>query len=224
MEVLAIIPARAGSKGVPGKNIRPLAGRPLVAHTIEHARAAPIVTRIVVSTDGAAIAQVASGCGAEVIRRPPAISGDTATSESALRHVLDTLREAEDYQHDLVVFLQCTSPIRAPDDIQRAVQTLLAEGADSLLSVTPSHRFLWKRRGDTVESINYDYRQRPRRQDHDPEFAENGSIYVFRPWVLLHENNRLGGRIALYAMGPWSWIDIDSLQDFALCEWVLEQL
>lgn len=223
MSILAIIPARAGSKGIPGKNIKPLAGKPLIAHSIEQARNSDLVTRIVVSTDGDQIAQVARDYGAEVITRPAEISGDTATSESALLHALYTLHETEAYDPDLIVFLQCTSPIRQPHDIDRAIQTLRDANADSLLSVVPSHRFLWGIREGTVKSLNYDFRSRPRRQDREPEYAENGSIYVLKPSILRQQQNRLGGKIALYVMDAWSAVDIDDPEDFELCEWILSK-
>jgi N-acylneuraminate cytidylyltransferase len=221
MHTLAIIPARGGSKGIPGKNLRPLAGRPLLAHTVLQATAASLVSRVVVSTDDEAIAAVARAYGADVVRRPEAISGDTASSESALLDALDQLERGEGYRPDLIVFLQCTSPLRRPADIDSAITTLVEQGADSLLSVVPSHRFLWRQADGGGEPVNYDYRSRPRRQDRAPEYWENGSIYVLRPWVLRQHNNRLGGKIALYAMTERSGVDIDSPEDFALCEWVM---
>jgi N-acylneuraminate cytidylyltransferase len=84
-----------------------------------------------------------------------------------------------------------------------------------------AHRFVWRERNGEAQSVNYDYRVRPRRQEMPPEFVENGSIYVFKPWVLRTFNNRLGGKITFYVMGYWSAIDIDSQDDLALCEWVL---
>lgn len=219
-EVVAIIPARGGSKGIPRKNVRLLAGKPLLAYTVEQARAAAAVTRVVVSTDDAEIAAVARRYGAEVIDRPAAISGDTATSESALLHALDALG-AQGVQPELVVFLQCTSPFRAPGDIDAAVATLRARGADSLLSVVPSHAFLWSERDGRAAPLNYDYRSRPRRQDRAPEYRENGSIYVFKPWVLRELGNRLGGAIALYIMDEAQGLDIDGPFDWQWAEWWL---
>ena len=110
LKTLAIIPARGGSKGIPRKNVRLVAGKPLVAHSIEHARNTPAIQRVIVSTDDQEIADVARQYGAEVVLRPADISGDTATSESALVHVLDTLKEQENYEPDRVVFLQCKPP------------------------------------------------------------------------------------------------------------------
>lgn len=221
-EVLAIIPARGGSTGIPRKNLQTLAGKTLVAHTIEAALSARSVNRVIVSTDDTEIAEAARRYGANVVARPPEISGNAASSESALLHVLDHLKNTEGYEPDLVVFLQCTSPIRRPDDIDNAVQTLLDSDADSLLSVSPSHRFLWRVKDNEVKSVNYDYRHRPRRQEHSPEYVENGSIYVFKPWVLREFKNRLGGKIALYEMHYWSPFEIDTLEDLALCEWIMQ--
>jgi CMP-N,N'-diacetyllegionaminic acid synthase len=222
--VLALVPARGGSKGIPGKNVRPLAGKPLLAHTLEQALGARTPMRVVVSTDDDEIAEVAFSCGAEVVRRPDALAGDTASSESALLHALDALEAADGYIPELVVFLQCTSPLRRPGDIDGAVEALRAAGADSLLSVVASHRFLWRIGPEgAAESVNYDWRRRPRRQDRAAEYAENGSIYVFRPAVLRQGGNRLGGRIALYEMDEWSAVDIDSPADFELAGWLMER-
>ena len=221
MSIICISPARGGSKRLPGKNLRPLRGRALVAHSIEHARRARHVDRTVVSTDDDAIADVARAAGAEVVRRPPELASDTATSEAALVHVLDALREREGYEPELVVFLQCTSPVRTPDDIDAAVETLRKETADSLFSVTDSRWLLWRRQHDELTSLNYDYRRRQRDQDHPDEYRENGSIYVFKPWVLRQSANRLGGRMAIYPMDYWSSFQVDATEDLELVEWIL---
>jgi N-acylneuraminate cytidylyltransferase len=220
---LGIIPARGGSKGVPRKNILPLAGKPLLAHTIDQALASESLTQVVVSTDDAEIGAVAREYEADVIWRPAALATDTATSESALLHALNQLSETGNPDPDLVVFLQATSPVRGADDIDQAVDTLLSADADSLLSVTASHRFLWRKDSSGWTSLNYDHRSRPRRQDRPPEYAENGSIYVFKPWVLRQLNNRLGGKISIYEMDYWQSFEIDTEEDFALCEWILER-
>ena len=120
------------------------------------------------------------------------------------------------------MFLQCTSPLRGPRDIDDAIQTLIRERADSLLSVVPSHRFLWRKSEAGADAINYDYQNRPRRQDMEPEFAENGSIYVFKPSILHTYMNRLAGQIALHVMNPWSAVDIDAPDDLQLAEWILQ--
>lgn len=221
MTILAIIPARGGSKGLPGKNIRHLAGKPLIAHTIEQAKRSRYVTRVMVTTDSHAIADIAKQFGAEVLIRPQAISGDTATSESALLHCLDELRATEGYEPDLVCFLQCTSPIRTEIDIDEAIEQLRRENADSLLTVSPSHRFLWRNSPAGAVPINYDAAKRPRRQDMEPQYIENGSFYLFKPELLIRESNRLGGRIAFHVMSDAAAHEIDSAYDFEYIESLL---
>jgi N-acylneuraminate cytidylyltransferase len=222
-DILAIIPARGGSKGILNKNIRPLAGKPLIVHTIEHALAARAVTRVIVSTDSAAIAEISRAAGAEVVDRPAAISGDTASTESALSHALDSLEQRERYKPELVILLQCTSPLRREDDIDRAVARLRETGVDSLLSLVPFSHFLWKVDAQGVpQAHSYDHQDRPRRQDYTAGmFVENGSIYIFKPWVLRTYGNRLGGRMTYYEMEPLASQEIDTPEEFALCEALL---
>lgn len=217
--ILALIPARGGSKGIPRKNVKPFAGRPLIEHTIEDALASASVTRTAVSTDDDEIAEVSRAAGADVIRRPDEFATDEASSESALRHALEHLREEENYQPDLVVFLQCTSPIRTGDDIDAAVDLIEETGADSLVSAVEWEGFTWRRGSNAqADPVNYDPGNRPRRQDRERTYVENGSIYVFRPEVLLEEGHRLGGETVLFEMGYWSSFEIDEPEDFELCE------
>lgn len=220
-KTLAIIPARGGSKGIPRKNLRPLAGLPLIAYSILQARRSPAVSRVVVSTDDPEIARVSMAFGAEVVERPAELAVDTATSESALLHTLEELERREGYRPELVVFLQATSPLRRSNDIEKAVLQLVAEDADSLFSACPVHGFLW-RRTETLSSVSYDYRQRQRRQDLGTELLENGSIYVFKPRVLLEQANRLGGRITAYEMDPLDSFQVDEPRDLALLEGLLQ--
>jgi len=222
MEIVCIIPARGGSKGLPRKNIRRIAGLPLIAHSILQAKQAFSINRVYVSTDDPEIASVAQSYGADVISRPSEIAGDTASSESALLDAVATI-EKMGPAPQLVVFLQCTSPLRKSSDIDRAIQQLCDENADSLLSVSPSHRFLWEKAGGSAKSINYDYANRKRRQELPEQFVENGSIYVFKPWVLKQCNNRLGGKISLYCMKDEENFEIDSLLDFEIVEFLLSR-
>jgi len=222
MRICSVIPARGGSKGIPRKNILPFAQKPLLSYSIQQSQESSQVDRTIVSTDDQEIAIISKSYGAEVIMRPADISGDTASSESALLHALDYLKETENYEPDLVVFLQCTSPLRAKDDIDNAIAQFQAEDADSLISVSPSHAFLWEKIDGVAQSINYDYRDRPRRQDMNPQFRENGSIFIFKPWVLREYNNRLGGKISLYVMDEFC-IDIDSMIDFEIAELLLKR-
>lgn len=220
-EVIAIIPARGGSERIPRKNLVPICGRPLIVHSIEHARAAKSVGRVYVSTDDDDIATVSREAGAEVIRRPQHLSTAEASSESALLDALDQHNAAGLPDPDLIVFLQCTSPVRRPDDIDCAIETLLAAEADSLFSACENKNFIWVERGGTLASVNYDFRHRRREQELERQFRENGSIYVFKPALLRAEGNRLGGKIAVFEMDYWSSFQVDSADDVALVQWVL---
>jgi YrbI family 3-deoxy-D-manno-octulosonate 8-phosphate phosphatase len=219
--VLALIPARGGSRGIPRKNVRPLGGKPLIVHTIEHARHATSIGRVVVSTDDEETGSVARAHGADVVPRPQELSGDTASSESALLHALDYLRDEESYEPELVVFLQATSPIRRPNDVDEAVAELRRSGDDSLFSACRVHGFVWRQEGDALRSFSYDFHHRTRRQDSPEDLVENGSIYVFKPWVLRETGNRLGGRITVYRMDPLDSFQIDEPGDFELAERLL---
>jgi YrbI family 3-deoxy-D-manno-octulosonate 8-phosphate phosphatase len=217
--ILAVIPARGGSKGVPRKNLVPLRGRPLLTYSIDHALSARLVTRTVVSTEDAEIAEVARQWGAEVVLRPVELASDTASSESAILHVLSYLEESEHYIPDLVVFLQATSPLRQPDDIDNAISLLRSTDADSVFSAYPEH-FVgrWQKTGDWAKPVNYQLEHRPRRQEYQPEYVENGSIYVVKTPILTRQGIRLGGKVAIYEMSRLDSFQIDTEEDFLLLE------
>jgi N-acylneuraminate cytidylyltransferase len=217
--VLAIIPARGGSKGIPGKNVIPIAGKPLLAYSIEHALSDPQVEKVAVSTDDNGIASVAESFGAVVIPRPAELAGDKATSESALLHVLDYLNGQGEQDPDFVLFLQATSPLRREGAINSALNQCLREGADSLFSASPQQGFVWRLQSATLGSVTYDFNARSMRQELDGEYlAENGSFYLFKPWVLRKYNNRLGGVVTCYRMGFIESLQIDEPADVAVAE------
>ena len=222
--IICIIPARGGSKGIPRKNVCKVAGMPLVAYSIEHAMASKYVQRVFVSTEDEEIAETAKLYGAEIIHRPPELASDSATSESALLHALDWYRFCIGKDPDLIVFLQATSPIRRPEDIDKAIENLVSSGADSLLSVSEFHGFLWSRGVDgNWQTDNYSPQKRPMRQDLPLQYKENGSLYIFKPWVLRSLNCRLGGKIELYPMDALCSLDIDRPEDLELCQLLLER-
>ena len=220
--IVVIIPARGGSKGIPRKNIQLLAGIPLIAHTIGQALASKSVSRVIVSTDDAEIAAISGQYGAEIVLRPVHLAADDSTSEEALLHAIDTL-EKSGPTIDMVVFLQCTAPIRSADDIDNAIDLFKENEADSLLSGVPSHLFLWQVKNGEAIAENHNYLKRKRRQDMQNQYVENGSIYIFRPQMLRETGNRLGGKIVLYQMDEQSALDIDSLHDLARCELVFAE-
>jgi N-acylneuraminate cytidylyltransferase len=223
-EVLAIIPARGGSKGIPRKNIQLLGGKPLLAHSIEAALRTPSIDRVVVSTDDDDIGAVAQQYGAEVIWRPAEISGDLASSESALLHALSYLEERENYRPDLLVFLQCTSPLTLPEDIQGTIQVLLDQNADTALAVTPFHYFLWKTDAqENAVGINHNKTRRLLRQEQPPQYLETGAVYVMRVDGFLEEKHRFFGKTAMYPMPAERVFEIDEPVDLKIAEVLLRE-
>ncbi|MFJ3949605.1 acylneuraminate cytidylyltransferase [Streptomyces sp. Je 1-4] len=146
--VVAVIPARGGSKGVPAKNLAAVGGVPLVARAVRECRAARLVTDVVVSTDDAGIAAAARGAGAVVIRRPGDIAGDTATSEAAVLHAMDAYEAEQGARVDAVLLVQCTSPFIVREDIDGVAAAVVEGGADSALTVAPFHGFVWRDAAD----------------------------------------------------------------------------
>jgi N-acylneuraminate cytidylyltransferase len=224
LNVLTIIPARGGSKGINRKNLQIINGLPLIAHSIAHAHRASLVNRVIVSTDDSEITDISMAHGAEVVCRPANISDDKAPSELALLHVLDTLRIREKYFPDLVVFLQATSPYRRSQRIDQCISELIEKGADSGFSAYPQHftgRWKLNSNGHAIP-INFTLEHRPMRQDYPVRYLENGNLYVFQPWVLRETGNRLGGKIIIFPMDPFESLQIDDPEDLVFMEHVLQ--
>jgi N-acylneuraminate cytidylyltransferase len=220
--IIAIIPARGGSKRIPNKNLLRIAGQPLVFHSIRHALSARYVSKVYVTTDSPEILRVSAAAGAEVIERPMEISGDQASSESAILHALEEHIRRSASEPDLIVFLQATSPVRRFNDIDQAVQTLIENDLDSLFSACENKRLIWAERASgELYSLNYDYHQRKSEQDMAIQWRENGSIYVFKPAILHTHNNRLGGRMGVYEMDYWSSFQIDDPAHIEIIEWIM---
>jgi N-acylneuraminate cytidylyltransferase len=216
-KVIAIIPARGGSKGVPKKNIKPLNNKPLIAYSIEHALATEKVDKVIVSTDCDEIAQVSLQYGAEVIKRPEDISGDFASSEDALIHTVQEL-EANGVKASHVVFLQCTSPIRKESDVANCLELVLSGKFDSALSVVENHKFLWRTDANGLATpVNYDPHNRKMRQEIH-EYQENGSIYIMKTADLLSTKCRLNGKVGVYVMEEETGYEIDTPVDFKIIE------
>ena len=222
-KVACCIPARGGSKGIPGKNLVDLNGKPLLYYTIEQAQGANLIDIIMVSSDDERILGAAEGMGAKVVERPAQLSGDFAPSEWALVHALKTAVKNWN-KLDAVVMLQCTSPVRSSQQIDAAIRLVLEGGFDSVLSVVERHQFVWQVGNSGVaQSMSYNpIAQRPRRQD-CTQYVENGSIYVTKPHILA-QGTRLGGKIGLFKMPPESGYEIDSPSDLKLVEWIMGEV
>lgn len=225
MEILAIIPARGGSKGIPGKNIKPLAGKPLIAHTIEASLKSKYITRTVVSTEDGRIKEAALAFGAEVVDRPAELAQDVTKTAPVLLQVLDEL-EKTGYKPDITVLLQCTCPLRDEKQIDEAFELFFNSDCDSVFAARPmgvTHA-LWRRNLDGTYEGLYDYRHRPRRQDTDlhlPLYCETGATYIIRTDVLKEVKDFIGKKPEVYLNGAIG--DIDALSDFEYAEKALKK-
>ncbi|KAB2974421.1 N-acylneuraminate cytidylyltransferase [Streptomyces sp. SS1-1] len=219
--VLAVIPARGGSKGVPAKNLAPVGGVPLVARAVRACRASRLVTDVVVSTDDPAIAAVAREAGAEVVPRPAAIAGDTATSEAAVLHALDTHEALHGTPVDVVLLVQCTSPFLDRDDIEKVAAAVAEDGADTAVTVAPFHGFVWRESGENGEpgeggqGVNHDKAVRPRRQDRPQDLLETGAAYAMDAAGFRTHRHRFFGRTDLVRTDPARVLEIDDPHDLA---------
>jgi len=221
-ELVAIIPARGGSKGIPRKNLVDVAGKPLIGWMIEACKRARWVERCVVSTDDDEIAAVADDYGVDVVRRPAALSGDDCLVEEALLHALDEIESRRGVLPDRFALLQCTAPLTAAEDIDGAIEESESSGADVVVSVTDFHYFLWSKQSDgSLVGLNHDQRVRPMRQDRRTQLIEAGSVYVFRTHGFRQARHRFFGRIVPYHVPPGRVYEIDEPEDLDYASFVL---
>ncbi|HEY2798072.1 MAG TPA: acylneuraminate cytidylyltransferase family protein [Thermoanaerobaculia bacterium] len=217
--IVALVPARGGSKRLPRKNIRPLAGRPLLAHSIAAARSAPEVTRCVVSTDDAEIAAVAREYGAEVLMRPAELAGDTATTASVAQHAVERLGAGA--RGDVLVTLQPTCPLRPPTLVSEALALFRGGDYDAVVSVTKSQEKVGGIDGGLFAPA---YAVGVRSQDLPPVYFENGLVYVSRADMVLGGGDLFGKRTAALVVDPlYARADIDTELDFEIAEFLLQR-
>ncbi|PHQ49625.1 transferase [Streptomyces cinnamoneus] len=224
--VLAVIPARGGSKGVPAKNLAPVGGVPLVARAVRACREARLVTDVVVSTDDPAIAEVARGAGAVVVHRPPALAGDTASSEAAVLHAMDAYESTRARPVAAVLLVQCTSPFLTAQDVDGVASAVVEGGADSALTVAPFHGFVWRGsapdpappaggRSSGGHGVNHDKATRPRRQDRPQDLLETGAAYAMRADGFRAARHRFFGRTELVRTDAARVLEVDDPHDLA---------
>ena len=221
-QTVAIIPARGGSKQVPRKNLRRVGGVPLVERAVRAATAASGVDLVVVSTDDAEIAAVATAAGARVIARPAEIAGDKASSESAVLHALDEL-ERTGVQVGTVVFVQATSPFIPTSGIDEAIELIGSGRFDSAFSAHETYGFLWRRDEDgAAEAINHDASHRPLRQEREPHYFETGAFYAFDAAAFRVAGHRFFGRIGIVEVPEQTAVEIDDAQQLAMASAVAD--
>lgn len=213
--VVAVIPARGGSKGVPGKNIARVGGVPLVARAVRTALACPGIGAVYVTTDDAAIADVARAAGASVVDRPADIAGDLASSEDAVLHALGAIRAAG-AEPAVVVFMQATSPFVDADALGRAVARVRGGGEDVVFSAFETFAFLWRDGAKGATGVNHDHSFRPRRQDREPHFQETGAFYVMDVAGFERHRFRFFGRVGIQPVSAASGLEIDEPAELEL--------
>ena len=229
--VLAVIPARGGSKGVPRKNLVQLCGRPLIAYTIEAGLSAKSVSRLVVSTEDEEIVSVARSLGADVpFIRPATLATDAAQSLPVVQHAVQAVEEVEGTPYDVIVMLQPTTPLRTAGDVDSAVTLLLESGADSVVSVVDvggHHPYRMKRIDDDGRLVNFvdqGFEDMRPRQELPPVYLRSGDIYASRRAVIMDENTLVGKNCRAIVIPQSRAVNIDTPIDILMAEHALCKL
>jgi CMP-N-acetylneuraminic acid synthetase len=228
--ILGVITARGGSKGIPGKNIKFLGGKPLIVYTIEAAKKSSLINHLIVSTDDEEIAEVCRKYGAEVpFLRPKELALDTTPHVPVLRHAIEYFENTRKIPIDIVVVLQPTSPFRTADDLDRTIQKLIDTNADSAVSLVevPSNANpvkIKKMDGDKVLPYSIPEEEGTRRQDLPTAYRRSGAVYTMRRDLIMKDNRLYGDFIVGHIVPKDRSIDIDYPLDWIQAEYMLEQL
>jgi len=218
-EILAIIPARGGSKGIPEKNIAELNDRPLIKYTINASLSSKRIQKTVVTTDCDEIAETAMSAGADVpFMRPSSLAKDETPTEPVVIHALKEITES----FSTFVLLQPTSPLRTAEDIDAAIDIYESSDASSLVSVYEDHSYRWRETDEGAIQINYK-EGRKRRQNKSPEYVENGAIYITDVQEFLESELFTAGKTELYKMQKLDSIDIDEPADLRLAKQLIQE-
>lgn len=218
--VLVVIPARGGSKGIPRKNLRMLGGRPLVTHAIDTARLSRYGPDVVVSSDDPEILAIAAKSGAEPCLRDADLASDEATLDAVVHDAYQRMSQAKGRGYDLVVTLQPTSPLLQTSSLDAALNRMISDtSVETLISATDDRHLRWGLQAGELVPL---YAQRVNRQYLPPIYRETGGLLICRASVL-HSDSRIGAHIALHVLSGGEAVDIDTLEDFNLCEWYLSR-
>ena len=223
MKILAIIPARGGSKGIVDKNLFQINGKPLLYYTTSACLNSNLVNRTIVSTNDRKISKIAKEIGAEVIMRPKSLSTDSASIEPVLKHVLDYLENKEKYTPDIIILPQNTSPLRTSTHIDEALSLLIKKNYDSVLSGYPYHIFVWNKINKSkIKPHSYDPLNRQNRQKTPEQILENGALYATTISAFKKSNCRISGKIGFYPMPMELSYNIDNIDDLKKTEQILQ--
>jgi len=217
---IAFIPVRCGSKSIPFKNIKNFCGKPLVYWNLLALENSKNIDKVIVATDCKKIKEIVKNFGfkkVEVYDREEKNATDTASTEDVM---LEYINKSELKDDDLFILVQATSPFTQSEDFDKAIEKLKKEKADSLLTCARIKRFFWNEDGTP---INYDYKNRPRRQDFKGVLAENGAFYINSVGNIKKYKNRLSGKIAIYEMPEWTFIELDEEDDWFIAERLMKK-
>lgn len=214
MKILAIIPARGGSKGIPRKNIKLMNDKPLISYAISNALNSKFITDVVVSTDDDEIEYISKIYGAKVIRRPEELANDTATLDPVIFHAFKTLEEEKGETFDIIVTLQPTSPLLKVETLDKALESFINSDCDTYISVKNSPHLSWSVKDNEIVP---NYKERVNRQQLPPYYVETGAFFFSRRNIVT-PNSRIGGKISVYEVPEEEAIDIDSVSDWIICE------
>jgi N-acylneuraminate cytidylyltransferase len=219
METIAFIPLRGNSKSIPWKNIRPFCGKPLAYWNLNALQNSALINKIVVATDSDNISSVIASFNfdkIEVFRRSDESATDTAPTEQVLLEYINSATGISKIKKDdILILVQGTSPLTRRTDYEEALTLFLNKKYDSLLSCVRFKRFLW---GEDGTPLNYDYGNRPRRQDFLGAFLENGAFYISRVSSIIMSGNRLSGKVGIYEMPEYTSVEIDEESDWVVAE------
>ena len=220
MSHIAFIPVRGGSKSIPLKNIKILAGKPLVYWTAKAANDSKCIDKVIIATDSEEIKNAVKNFGlnkVEIYDRKSENAQDFSSTESVM---LEYINAKNLDKEDLFFLIQATSPLLKSKHIDNMYQKFIEDGADSSLSCVKTKRFFWSKDG---KSLNYDYKNRPRRQDFEGLMMENGACYINSVGHILRDKNRLSGKISVFEMPEYTAVEIDEPDDFLLIEKLMEK-
>jgi N-acylneuraminate cytidylyltransferase len=221
MNIVAIILARGGSKGIPKKNIINFCGKPLINWSINQAKNSKYISSVWVSSDSDEILKIVKKENVGIVKRPKKISTDKSSSEIGWIHAINEIEKNQ--KIDIVVGLQATSPIRESKDLDKAIRKFKKNNADTMFSCSKLDDFFtWEKKKSKYSSLNYDYKNRKRRQDVKKQYLENGSFYIFKPEIIKKIKNRLGGKIEIIEQEFWKSFEIDFIENLKFSEIIMK--
>jgi len=223
MQVLAVIPARGGSKGIPNKNLQLVANEYLIKYAIDAVLQSNIVNRLFVSSDSKVIREISRKLGAETIVRPHDISGDNSPSEDAVYHCLCKLYEHENYRPDITLMVQCTSPLITPDDVYLTAQYLISEQADCCFTSTIFHKKIWKNYDNwgIFVPVNVEENRMTRQKRY--QYIETGGVYAFKTNGFVLHKSRFFGKIVSHVIPEERALEIDTPQDLEIADFLIRK-